>query len=340
MAVSLLAVGYEGPPALTASRVFLSWRVDPFAAAVVLVLGGAYLLGLLRVARKGKRWPVRRSVAFGGGLVVYVVVAMSFLGVYSPVLFWVRATQNIVTLMIVPLLLALGAPLSLTLAAVGDSVAARLRRTGRATAARVLTFPLVVTALLIVPLLVLYLSPLYELTLRNALVDGLVRLAILGCGFVYFWSRLGLDPTPRDDPHLASFAISLTDAVVDASLGLVLWFGPLVAAGYYEALGRPWAGPVAGPDHRCRSGLDRGRSRRAPVRDRALRALDGRRPAGRAAHRPGTRPSAGCSACRRPKLCGTLVGVRSAARRAVQAAVTGTGGLCPTPTRGRAGQSS
>lgn len=240
-----LAAAYQGPPALTLSRVFLAWRLDVFALLVVLALGGGYLLGVLRLRRQDRQWPMPRTVAFCAGLALYVVVTMSFLGVYSPVLFWVRATQNILTLMIIPLLLSLGAPLSLTLAAASQRVAGRLRRWGRATAARALTFPLIVTVLLIAPLLVLYLSPLYELTLRYALIDEAVRLAILGCGFVYFWTRLRLDPTPREDPHLVSFAISLTDAIVDATLGLVLWFGPLIAAGYYEALARPW-----GPDLR------------------------------------------------------------------------------------------
>ncbi|HVV10809.1 MAG TPA: cytochrome c oxidase assembly protein [Amycolatopsis sp.] len=202
-----------------------------------MVLGAGYLLA----ARRVPAWPRGRTTAFLAGLATVLVLTCSFLGVYDDTLFWVRATQTVVLLMVTPLLLALGAPLSLVLAVA--PFADKLRRIGRGRAARALTFPLVITVLLIVPPLVLYLTPLYELTLRHAAIDEVVRLALICCGFGYFWTRLRLDPTPREDHHLVSFGISFAEVLVDAALGLILWLGPLRAAGYYEALGRTW-----GPD--------------------------------------------------------------------------------------------
>ncbi|HEY1967721.1 MAG TPA: cytochrome c oxidase assembly protein, partial [Pseudonocardia sp.] len=110
----------------------------------------------------------------------------------------------------------------------------------RGTTARVLTFPLVVTVALVLPLLVLYLSPLYELTLRSPLASGISGLVVLGVGFLYFWTRFRIDPTPRTDPHGITLAITVVEMIGDAVLGVVLWLGPLVAAGYYTALGRHW----------------------------------------------------------------------------------------------------
>jgi len=223
---------------LTLEKVFTAWTPDIPALVFVVLLGGAYLSSARRVD-----WPRSRTVAFLAGLATIVYLTCSFLGVYDDVLFWVRAVQVVVLLMITPLLLAMGAPLSLMLAT--SRHAGRLRALGRSRAAKALTFPLVITVLLIVPPFVLYLTPLYELTLRHATVDEIVRLLLLCCGFGYFWTRLRVDPTPREDHHLVSFGISFTEVVVDAALGLVLWLGPLRAAGYYHALARTW-----GPDPR------------------------------------------------------------------------------------------
>ena len=224
---------------LSWERAFTAWTPDFPALLFVLVLGGGY--GYL--ARRVPGWPHGRTVAFLAGLATTLLVTCTFLGVYDRVLFWPRAVQTVVLLTITPLLLALGAPLTLLLSTLPG--ARRLRAIGRGRVARALTFPLVITALLIVPPFLIYLTPLYELCLRNSVVDSLVRLVLVGCGFVYFWTRLRVDPTPREDHHLVSFGISLTEVIVDAALGLVLWLGPLRAAGFYDALARTW-----GPDRR------------------------------------------------------------------------------------------
>ncbi len=236
----LLAAGYTGPPELTLSRVLTSWTLDVSTVLVVVLLGGLYAVGVRRVQAAGGAWAPRRTVAFAAGVALLALLGLSFLGVYSPVLFWVRATQNMLALMVVPLLLALGAPLTLALAASPTDVAARLRALGRSAGLRALTFPAVMTVLLVGPLLVLYLTPLYEQTLRHALLGTLVRLGLTGCGFLYFWTRLQLDPTPRGGSHVVSFAISLGEAVADGVLGVVLWLGPTVAPAYYAAVARPW----------------------------------------------------------------------------------------------------
>ncbi|MFB9691170.1 cytochrome c oxidase assembly protein [Amycolatopsis plumensis] len=210
---------------------------DAPAVFGVLVAGTLYVRA---VRRRG--WPPGRTTAFLAGLATILVVTCSPLAVYDTTFFWVRAVQTVTLLMITPLLLALGAPIRLLL----DSVPARwLRRHGRGPLARALTFPPVVTVVLIAPVLVLYLTPLYDLTLRSPLVDGLVRLVLVGAGFTYFWTRLGLDPTPREDPHLVSVWIAFAEVIFDGALGLVLWLGPLLAPAHYAAAHPGW-----GPDLR------------------------------------------------------------------------------------------
>jgi cytochrome c oxidase assembly factor CtaG len=146
---------------------------------------------------------------------------------------------------VTPLLLALGAPVTLLMRTASPGFAAWLRKYGRSSFCRFITFPLAVTVVLIAPFLLIYLTPLYELTLDSAVVGGLVRVALVLAGFLYFYSRVQLDPTPREGSHLVSMWISLTEVVFDGALGLVLWLGPLAASAHYDAVHRDW-----GPDQR------------------------------------------------------------------------------------------
>ncbi|MFD9895856.1 cytochrome c oxidase assembly protein [Amycolatopsis sp. NPDC059027] len=227
-----------------------AWTLDVPAVLVVLVLAVLYL----RAVRRQSAWPPGRTAAFLAGLATIVFVTCSFLAVYDTTLFWVRAVQNIVLLMVTPLLLALGAPITLLLRAAPAPIVAGLSRFGRGRFARALTFPLVVTAMLAAPPLLIYLTPLYELTLDSSIVDALVRLLLVLAGFGYFWTRIQLDPTPRDDSHLVSVWISLAEVILDGALGLVLWLGPLLAPAHYDALHRTW-GPEPRTDQIIGAGV-------------------------------------------------------------------------------------
>lgn len=234
---------------LTWAGLITRWTLDVPVLCLVVVLAVGYAVAV----RRSAAWPTGRVVAFGLGLLLLVLLTCSGLGVYDDTLFWVRALQNVSLLMVVPLLLAMGAPLTAVAALLSERQRDSLRRRGRGALARAVTFPLVVTVLLMGPVYVLYTSPLYALTLRDPVADALTRLVLLGCGFVYFWTRLQVDPAPRQDTHLVSFAISLAEVILDAGLGLLLWFGPLRAGEHYTALHRLW-----GPDVRTDQTLGAG----------------------------------------------------------------------------------
>ncbi|AEA22337.1 Cytochrome c oxidase caa3-type, assembly factor CtaG-related protein [Pseudonocardia dioxanivorans CB1190] len=239
--MNTVAMASSVPP-LTALRVVTAWRFAPGVLGASAVLAGGYAAGLRRW--RG-RWPRSRTWCFGLGIVALLLVGCSFLGVYDDTLFWVRAVQNIVLLMVVPMLLAMGAPLTLLAAAVPSPLRVRLSRILHSRPLVWATVPPVVTVLLIVPILVLYMSPLYEATLRDATVSGAVAAMLMLVGFVYFWTRFRVDPTPRAGSYGVTLAITIVEMVGDAVLGVVVWLGPLIAAGFYVALNRQW-----GPDLR------------------------------------------------------------------------------------------
>ncbi len=240
-----LASGYAGPPQLTISRAFTQWTLDPWVLAALIVLGAAYAAGVRRV-RRTDRWPVGRVIAFCGlGLGFGVIATMSWVGVYQPVLFYARAVQTVLLLLVVPLFLALGRPLSL-LIAVLPGPGARLQHLIGSRAARVLTFPAITTGVLVITPFVVYFTGWYAASFHLAIVRELTYLALLVPGFVFFWTLLRVDPVPKAYPYLVSLWITGAEVIGDAVLGLaVIAHTGLIAGGYYHALARPWGPSLA-----------------------------------------------------------------------------------------------
>jgi len=244
--LAALASGYHGPPELTFARAFTSWRLDPWTLTAVALLGAAYLLGARRVRARGTPWPRGRTLAFCGlGLGFAVIATMSSIGVYQPVLFYVRSVQTILLLLVVPLFVALGRPLSLVIATV-PRLGRRLEEVIGSRAARVLTFPLITTLVLVVTPFLVYFTPWYAAGFRSGLIAQLTHLALLVPGFVFFWTLLRVDPVPKAYPYVVALWITAAEVIGDAILGIaVIADTNLIAGPYYQALGRPWGPSLA-----------------------------------------------------------------------------------------------
>lgn len=239
---------YDGPPALTLARALTSWTLDLPVLVAVLAAAGLYLAGMRRVRRAGQPWPAGPAVAFlAGGTGALVIATMSFLGVYQGVLFSVRAVQNVLLLLVAPLFLAMGRPLSLLIAA-RPGPGARAQAVVGSRAARVLTFPAITALVLVIVPFLLYFTPWYEAGLRSDPVRELTYAALMVPGLIFFWTLLRVDPVPRAYPYLVALWVTGAEVVGDAVLGLaVIADQHLIAGSYYQALGRPW-GPTLRAD--------------------------------------------------------------------------------------------
>lgn len=232
--------GYVGPAELTVARGLSSWRVDPVAVLCCVGLAAAYLAGVRGARHGGTAWPVGRVVSFlAGGLGVWLLATCSFLGVYQRVLVWPRLVQVIMLLAVTPVFLGLGAPVSLARSALAGRLGATASRLG-ARAWRVVSFPLVGTLLALGAQAVLLFTPLYQATMRHpaALAGTDVVLVAVGCLFT--WPLLGVDVQGWYG-YPARMLLALVDGLLDAVPGIIIMTGPsLVAARYFQALGRPW----------------------------------------------------------------------------------------------------
>lgn len=186
------------------------------AAGPLLALAlAAYLWAASKVRR---RWPAARSAAFlSGGVAVAVALAVD--GRRS---FATHAAQHLLLGMVAPALFALGAPVTLALQAGGRTFRRGLLRALHSRPAAVVCSPLVAWSLFGGSMVALYLTPLYRLSLDNAVVHEALHVHFLVAGALFFWPVLGVDPVPRRLPHGARLLMVFLTIPFHAVLGMAL----------------------------------------------------------------------------------------------------------------------
>src|ERR1700733_7375567 len=241
-----LAAGYTGPPQLTLGRAFTEWTADPAMIALVVVLGGCYLFAVRKVRRGGGQWGTGRVIDFCGlGLGFLVIATMSWVGVYQWVLFYPRAVQTVLLVLVVPLFLAMGKPLTLTETAF-PGTARSVHTVVRSRAARVVTFPAITALALVAVPMVMYFTSWYTAVFHSGTVRELTYLALMIPGFVFFWTLLRVDPVPKEYLYGVAMWITAAEVIGDAFFGIaVIADNNLIAGPYYHAVGYPWGPSLA-----------------------------------------------------------------------------------------------
>lgn len=95
-----------------------SWNVDLFWLMLAVLVVAAYAAGVVRLRRRGVRWPVGRSVAAGIAIVSLVVATSGSLHTYDRFLISANVGAHLVLGLVVPALVWASAPVQLIRAAV------------------------------------------------------------------------------------------------------------------------------------------------------------------------------------------------------------------------------
>ncbi|OCB22055.1 cytochrome c oxidase assembly protein [Mycobacterium intracellulare] len=259
-------IGYDfdGPP--TVARILFDWRFDLIFGTAAIVLAALYVAGLVRLRRRGDRWPPGRTVSWLLGCLALLFVTSSGIGRYMPAMFSMHMVVHMCLSMLVPILLALGAPVTLALRA--------LPTAGRSSGhqdppgmrewllaglhsrfSRFLTNPVVATVLFVAGFYGLYLSNLFDITASSHAGHLAMNLHFLLSGYLFYWVVIGVDPTPRPIPPLAKVAVVFASLPLHAFFGVVLMgTKKVLGADYYRSLGLSWHTDLLG-DQRLGGGI-------------------------------------------------------------------------------------
>lgn len=243
------------PPPLTLTTWVTESAVDPGWTAIVVAAAVLYWQGVRRLARRGRSWRAGRSASFAIGLVLLLVATSSGIAAYETVLFSVHVTQHLLLGMLAPVFLALGAPITLALQASSRHTQVGLRSLLHSRPARLVSHPFVAWLVFGGSLILLYLTPLYETSLRSEPVHAITHVAMFSAGALFAWAIIALDAPPRPLAHPARLGLVLLAVPFHAIVGISLLTTDVVlAADWYEELGRTWgASPLS--DQRTGAGI-------------------------------------------------------------------------------------
>lgn len=184
-------------PSFDASRLLTGWELAPVPLVATVWAVGLYLLGVRSLHRRGDAWPVGRTVMFVGvGMGSFYVATSSGLAAYDTTLLSVHMVQHMVLSMLVPLALALGAPVTLALRTLPATPRRWLLSVLHSRVAKVLSFPPLTLALYVVSPWALYFSPWYDATLSHVWLHELMHVHLVVVGALFFWPIVGVDPVP------------------------------------------------------------------------------------------------------------------------------------------------
>lgn len=222
-----LAAGRSGvpSPSVTLHTLALGWQGAPGALVAVAVEVGlalAYLAGVRRLGRRGRRWDPWRTAGFLGGLVVVILAVDSGIAAYDDSVFVMHVVQHLMLMTVAPVLIALGAPVTLALQAGGRTTQRRLLAVLKSAAFRVLTFPVAVWLAFYGTMFAYFLTPLYAISLRHPLLHDLTHLEFLAVGLAYWLPMVGLDRSHWQFAYPARLLSLATGIPFSAFLGISL----------------------------------------------------------------------------------------------------------------------
>ncbi|WP_440901027.1 cytochrome c oxidase assembly protein [Actinosynnema sp.] len=257
-----LRIGYDLAGEPTLYRILFDWRFDLVYGTAFLAAAVVYLLGARRLRKRGDAWPVGRTVAWVLGCLTVVFATSSGLGRYSPAMFSVHMQAHMLLAMLAPILLVLGAPVTMALRAL--PVAGRGNPPGprewvlalvHSPVAKALTNPFVALAFFVGSFYGLYFSGLYDVALDHHWAHLAMNAHFLVAGYVFYWPVIGVDPAPNKLPPLGKLGLLFASIPFHAFFGVVLMSAQyVIGSDFYRKLSLPWV-PSLLEDQRLGGGI-------------------------------------------------------------------------------------
>ncbi|MFC5801733.1 cytochrome c oxidase assembly protein [Streptomyces formicae] len=211
---------------------------DPVFLAGCLLALGLYAWGVVRLRRRGDAWPVGRTVFFTVGVLSIALVMCTALNSYGMVMFSVHMVQHMVISMLSPILLLLGAPVTLALRAL--PVAGRGAKGPRelllallhSRYMKIVTHPAFTIPMFIASLYGLYFTPLFDFLMGSRAGHIAMMVHFLAVGLIFFWPIMGVDPGPHRPGYVMRMLELFAGMPFHAFFGIALMMAsaPMVKA--------------------------------------------------------------------------------------------------------------
>ncbi|WGL54220.1 cytochrome c oxidase assembly protein [Nocardioides sp. BP30] len=227
----------------------VAFHLQPVPIVPLLGLVGliGYLLGVAVVTGSGGRWPLGRTLSWLAGIVLLEAVTTTGIEAYGMMLFSVHMAQHMVLAMVVPILLALGSPYRLALAAApegpgGAAVRRLLPAAAGSRAAGVLLSLPVRWCLFLASLYGIYFTPLFQDLMHTVWGHNVMLLHFLLTGCLFFGPLVS---EPRALPHVRPaprrLAETFASTPLHAVFGLIIMFSTGPVLRFFDDPDPSWA---------------------------------------------------------------------------------------------------
>jgi len=238
-----LLTGAPLPPDPSFEHYLLGISLDPIWLALIGAAAVFYLAGVIRLARRGDRWPVLRTISWFAGLLVLLWATNGGIGAYVDLLFSAHMLMHMVIGMLAPVLLVPGAPITLLLRAVAPrkdgsrGVREWVLAGVHSWFGRTVANPYVAAAIFVLSLWVFYYTPIFRWATTTHIGHEWMIVHFLISGYLFVQSLIGVDPGPARPPYPVRLIILLATMAVHAFFGLAImtatgvfladWFGAM-----------------------------------------------------------------------------------------------------------------
>jgi len=235
------------PPELTSMSWFTVWDFDVLWGTVVAFGIFLYLYGVVKLARRGDKWSVLRTISWILGLLLLFYVTNGAPNAYQEYLFSVHMVGHMMLSMFVPVLLVPGAPVTLL------SRAADARKDGsrglrewvlwavHTPYAWLISHPLFAGANFAISLVLFYYTPLFRWSTEEHLGHQWMIVHFLITGYLFVQSLMGSDPLPHKTGFPLKLMLLIGTMAFHAFFGLgLMGEKTLLVADWFGSMGRTW----------------------------------------------------------------------------------------------------
>jgi putative copper resistance protein D len=250
-------LGYQLPDPPNALRLLTVWRFDVLLGVAAVVMALAYVIGVLRLRKRGDGWPPGRLVAWLFGCAALLFTTGSGVRAYGSAMFSVHMGEHMTLNMFIPVFLVLGAPITLALRALPTAGAGNppgprewLLWLVHSRVSRFLSHPATAFVLFVGSLYAVYFTPLFDTLVRYHWGHEFMSLHFMITGYLFFWGIIGIDPGPKRLPFIGRLGMLFAVMPFHAFFGIATMTMTSVLGGtFYRSLHLPWLASLNDDQH-------------------------------------------------------------------------------------------
>jgi cytochrome c oxidase assembly factor CtaG len=245
-------LGYQLPDPPSVVGLLTVWRFDTLIGMAAIAAATAYVIAVLRLRRRGDPWPPGRTVAWLIGCAALLFVSSSGVKAYGSAMFSVHMGEHMALNMFIPVVLVLGAPVTLALRVLpaepsGSRPGPRewLLTILHSKFTGFISHPGIVFVVFVTSLYLVYFTPVFDTLARYHWGHELMSIHFLITGYLFYWAIIGIDPGPRRLPFLGRLGMLFAVMPFHAFFGIAtMSMESIIGGRFYHYLRLPWLGSL------------------------------------------------------------------------------------------------